>query len=85
MTPDTHLERVEKATVAAGARQYVKKLVEGSIDDGLSGLEAVLGGTEISVERAFATLGGIMAMRRLLRSVERDIRQGQESVTPPSP
>lgn len=85
MKADTQIATAEKAGLAAGARQYVKGLVQDAVEDGLTNLEATLGAKELSVERTFATLGGIMAMRRLLRSVDRDIRKGQEAHTPPSP
>lgn len=84
MKPDQHLEHAEKSLLAAGARQYVKSAVLDTTEDLMRALESDLGGKTISVEGTFATLGGIMAMRRLLRRVDTDIRRGQDSNTPPS-
>ena len=84
MKADEHIAQAEKALLAAGARQYVKSAVQDTTEDLLKGLEADLGGKDISVEKTLATLGGIMAMRRFLRRVDSDIRRGQEGNAPPS-
>ena len=84
MKADEQIGQAEKALQAAGARQYVKSAIQDAVENSMIGLESELGAKELSVERTFATLGGIMAMRRLLRAVDRDIRKGQEAHTPPS-
>lgn len=84
MKADDRIDQTEKALLAAGARQYVKAAVQDTTEDMMTGLESELGAKELSVERTFATLGGIMAMRRLLRRVDSDIRKGQEAQVPPS-
>jgi len=84
MKADDQIQRAEQALLAAGARQYVKAAVQDTTEELLSALEAHLGSATISPERTFATLGGVMAMRRLLRAVDRDIQRGQDGPKPPS-
>src|SRR3990167_1709434 len=84
MKADDQMQRAEQALLAAGARQYVKAAVQDTTEELLSALEAHLGSATISPERTFATLGGVMAMRRLLRAVDRDIQRGQDGPKPPS-
>ncbi len=79
MKPDSTIERIEKASLAVGARQYVKATIQDVIENSLSSLEATLGGKEISMEKTLTTLGGIMVLRQFLRHVDADIRRGEEA------
>ena len=82
MNPDTQVELQQAATLAVGARQYVKGLVQDMIEDSMMHLESVLGGTAVSADHVYTTLGGIRALRRTLRKVDADIRKGQPQGPP---